>query len=30
MFSRDHFDVVSSPEQLTRHMSRLFARLLAS
>lgn len=30
MFSRDHFDVVPSPEQLTRHVSRLFARLLAS
>lgn len=30
MFSRDHFDVVTSPTGLTRHMSRLFARLLAS
>lgn len=30
MFTRDHFDVVPSPEQLTRHVSRLFARLLAS
>ena len=30
MFSRDHFDVVPSPDDLPRHMSRLFARLLAS
>jgi nitric oxide reductase NorD protein len=30
MFGRDHFDVVSSPDELTRHMSRLFARLVAT
>lgn len=30
MFSRDHFDVVPSPRDLSRYMSRLFARLLAS
>lgn len=30
MFSRDHFDVVVSPTELTRHMSHLFARLIAS
>lgn len=30
MFSRDHFDVVPSPDELPRHMSRLFARLIAS
>jgi nitric oxide reductase NorD protein len=30
MFSRDHFDVVQSPVHLTRRMSKLFARLVAS
>lgn len=30
MFSRDHFDVVPRPDDLARHLSRLFARLLAS
>lgn len=30
MFSRDHFDVVQSPAQLTQRMSRLFSKLIAS
>lgn len=30
MFSRDHFDVVQSPTQLTQRMSKLFSRLIAS
>lgn len=30
MFSRDHFDVVASPDELTRHLSHLFARLIAT
>ena len=30
MFSRDHFDVVPRPDELARHLNRLFARLLAS
>ncbi|MBL4575543.1 MAG: VWA domain-containing protein [Opitutaceae bacterium] len=30
MFSRHHFDVVSSPKQLSEYMSRLFSRLLTS
>ena len=30
MFSRDHFDVVQSPTQLTQRMSRLFSKLIAS
>ena len=30
MFSRDHFDVVQSPTQLTERMSRLFSKLIAS
>lgn len=30
MFSRDHFDVVPTPDDLIRHLSRLFARLLTA
>ncbi|MCP5537113.1 MAG: VWA domain-containing protein [Akkermansiaceae bacterium] len=30
MFSRHHFDVVNSPQQLSQYMSKLFSKLIAS
>jgi nitric oxide reductase NorD protein len=30
MFSRHHFDVVNSPNQLSQYMSKLFSKLIAS
>ena len=30
MFSRHHFDVVSSPKELSQHMSQLFSRLITT